>query len=426
MPRLLAADALDRVLRASTPLDEALQDVPGLEPRDRALAFNILATALRRVGSLRAVLGQFLERGLPKSAPKLEALLLAGAAQILFMDVPDHAAVGLSVEIARRDRSTGGFAGLVNAVLRRLTREGADRLAALDPFLTDTPDWLRARWIAAYGLERARAIAAANAHEPALDVTVKSDPEEWARRLSGEVLPTGSVRILQAGPVRALPGFEDGEWWVQDAAAALPARLLGDVTGLKVADLCAAPGGKTAQLAQAGAQVVAVDRAGARLKRLKDNLARLKLSAQVMEADATTYDGGPFDAVLLDAPCSATGTLRRHPDIAWSKGVADIASLVPLQARLLDRAADLLRPGGLLVYSTCSLEPEEGEGQVDALLARRADMERVPLGEKDGPALAAFTTPQGDLRTLPCDWARGEPERSGLDGFYAARLRKRI
>ncbi|MEW6124730.1 MAG: transcription antitermination factor NusB [Pseudomonadota bacterium] len=426
MARLLAADALDRVLRAGVPLDEALQDVPGLEPRDRALAFNILAIALRRLGSLRAVLGQFLDRGLPKSAPKLEALLLMGGAQILFMDVPDHAAVGLSVDIARRDRTTGGFAGLVNAVLRRLAREGAARLANLDPFLTDTPDWLRARWIAAYGPDRARAIAAANAYEPALDVTVKSDTDGWAQRLSGEVLPTGTVRVLEAGPIRALPGFSDGEWWVQDAAAALPAGLLGDVRGLKVADLCAAPGGKTAQLATAGAQVVAVDRSGPRLDRLKENLARLKLSAEVVAADATLYEGGPFDAVLLDAPCSATGTLRRHPDIAWGKGLADIASLVPLQAKLLERAANLVKPGGLLVYSTCSLEPEEGEQQIEALLARRADLERVPLGPNDDPALAAFTTPQGDLRTLPCDWVRGEPERSGLDGFFAARLRKRI
>ncbi|WP_127091358.1 RsmB/NOP family class I SAM-dependent RNA methyltransferase [Aquabacter cavernae] len=425
MPRLLAADALDRVLRGGVPLDEALQDVPGLEPRDRALAFNILATALRRLGSLRAVIGQLLERGLPKSAPKLEALLLAGGAQILFMDVPDHAAVGLSVEIARHDRTTGGFAGLVNAVLRRLAREGKERLAALDPFLTDTPDWLRARWIAAYGEEKARAIAAANAHQPALDVTVKSDPEGWAQRLSGEVLPTGSVRILEAGQVRALPGFDDGDWWVQDAAAALPARLLGDVRCLRVADLCAAPGGKTAQLAQAGAAVVAVDRSGPRLRRLRENLVRLRLTAEVAEADATLYDGGPFDAVLLDAPCSATGTLRRHPDIAWTKGPGDIASLTLLQARLLDRAVSLLRPGGTLVYSTCSLEPEEGEGQIEALLARNSDMERLPLGEKDDAALAAFITPQGDLRTLPCDWVRGEPERSGLDGFFAARLRKR-
>ncbi|OYW36314.1 MAG: MFS transporter, partial [Azorhizobium sp. 12-66-6] len=317
--RLLAADALDRVLRAGTPLEDALNNAGAMEPRDRALAFRIVATTLRRLGTLRAVLAGLLERGIPKSAPKVEAVLLVGATQILFMDVPDHAAVGLSVEIARGDRTTAGFAGLINAVLRRMTREGSDRLAAIDPFVTDTPDWLRARWVKTYGEAKARAICAAHAHEPALDITVKSDPEGWATQLNGEILPTGTIRVLQAGAIRALPGYEDGAWWVQDAAAALPARLLGPVAGLKVADLCAAPGGKTAQLAAAGAQVVAVDRSGERLERLEENLARLKLTAKIVEADATSVGGGPFDAVLLDAPCSATGTLRRHPDIAWNK-----------------------------------------------------------------------------------------------------------
>lgn len=402
-----------------------MQDVPGLEPRDRALAFNILATTLRRLGTLRAVIRPCLSRGLPPSAPKLEAVLLVGAAQILLMDVPDHAAVGLSVDLARTDTSTAGFAGLVNAVLRRLTREGAGMLVKVDPFTADVPDWLRQRWVATYGMEKARAIAAMLAAPPPLDISVKSDPEGWAVRLSGEVLPSGSIRVLEAGPVRALPGFEDGAWWVQDAAAALPAKLLGNVQGLRVADLCAAPGGKTAQLAAAGAKVTAVDRSGERLRRLKENLQRLKLEAEVVEADAAAYAAEPFDAVLLDAPCSATGTLRRHPDIAWAKSAADIASLAGLQARLLDAAANLLRAGGLLVYSTCSLEPEEGEQQVAALLERRTDLERVPLSAADGEVFAAFTTPQGDLRTLPCDWVRGESERSGLDGFFAARLRKR-
>lgn len=423
--RLLAADALDRVLRAGTPLEDALQDMPGLEPRDRALAFHILAVSLRRLGSLRAVLAGLLEKGLPRSAPKVEAVLLTGAAQILFMDVPDHAAVGLSVEIARGDNSTAGFSGLINAVLRRLTREGPGLLARIDPLDADTPEWLRKRWAATYGADRARDIAAAHAHEPALDITVKSDPEGWAEKLSGEVLPTGSVRILEAGPVRALPGYEEGEWWVQDAAAALPARLLGDVRGLKVVDLCAAPGGKTAQLITAGAHVTAVDRSAERLRRLSENLARLKLDAEVVQADAGAFKGGPFDAVLLDAPCTATGTLRRHPDIAWSKRPDDVAALAVLQSRLLNHALDLVRPGGLLVYSTCSLEPEEGENQVEALLAARSDVVREAISGKDGAAVAAFTTPQGDLRTLPSDWVRGEPERSGLDGFFAARMRKR-
>ncbi len=423
--RRFAVDALEQVLVRGRPLDEALELAPGALPaRDRALAFRIAATVLRRLGTLRAMLGRLMERGLPKGSPRLEPILLAGAAQLVFMDVPDHAAVGLSVDLARADRTTQGFAGLANAVLRRLAREKDALLAATDSFEADTPEWLRKRWIAAYGPDTARAIAAAHLVEPPLDVTVKADPAGWAEKLSGEVLPTGSVRILDAGPVRELPGFGDGEWWVQDAAAALPARLLGDVAGQRVLDLCAAPGGKTAQLAAAGARVTAVDRSPHRLERLAANLARLRLSAEVVAADAEGFTGGPFDAVLLDAPCSATGTLRRHPDIALSKRPADIASLAEVQARLLAHAVDLVKPGGLLVYSTCSLEPEEGEEQVARLLAADPRVVRLPVTEKDGAELAAFITPQGDVRTLPSHWERGDAARSGLDGFFVARLRR--
>jgi 16S rRNA (cytosine967-C5)-methyltransferase len=418
-------DGLDRILHHNTTLEDAFETAPaGLDPRDRALAYRIVATALRRIGTLRAVLSRLMERGLPKSAPRLEPVLLAGATQLLFMDVPDHAAVGLSVDIARSDRDTAGFAGLVNAVLRRIARDKAAATEGIDPLLADTPGWLRERWAAAYGAETARAIAAMHAVEPPLDITVKADPALWAERLSGEVLPTGTVRVLQAGPVRLLPGFAEGDWWVQDAAAALPARLLGDVKGLQVADLCAAPGGKTAQLAAAGAIVTAVDRSGARLARLKENLARLQLSATVIEADTAQFAGGPFDAVLLDAPCSATGTLRRHPDIALSKRPADIGTLAALQARLIDHAVDRVKVGGLMVYSTCSLEPEEGEAQVARLLAARPDVVRAPVTADEIEGIAPFITPQGDIRTLPGQWMRGEKERSGLDGFYAARLRR--
>ncbi|MGE4373686.1 MAG: 16S rRNA (cytosine(967)-C(5))-methyltransferase RsmB [Xanthobacter sp.] len=427
--RAAAVEGLDLILHHNAGLEDALETLPAhLEPRDRALAFRIIATTLRRIGTLRAVLSPLLERGLPRSAPRLEPVLLAGATQILFMDVPDHAAVGLSVDVARTDRSTAGFAKLVNAVLRRLIREKDALLEGIDPYQADTPEWLRARWSAAYGEEQARAIAALHQAEPPLDISVKADPEGWAEKLSGEVLPTGTVRVLQAGAVRNLPGFAEGEWWVQDAAAALPARLLGDVRGLAVADLCAAPGGKTAQLAAAGAQVTAVDRSGQRLNRLRENLARLKLDAHVREADATRFLGGPFDAILLDAPCSATGTLRRHPDIALTKRPGDIATLARLQGELLNHAADLLKPGGVLVYSTCSLEPEEGEEQIARLLKTRKDLRRRPVTaeelSKDAQAVAAFITPQGDVRTLPSYWMRGESERSGLDGFFAARLER--
>lgn len=423
--RLAAVEALDQILRAGRVLDEAMASAAGLEPRDRALARNIVATTLRRLGTLRALLAGVLERGAPRGAPRVETVLLVGACQILFLDVPDHAAVGLAVDIARRDRETAGFAGLINAVLRRITREGGERLAEIAPRAPDLPTWLRQRWAATYGEDVSLAIRQAVAQEPPLDLTVKSDPEGWARTLGGEVLPTLSVRLAQAGPVRALPGYEDGAWWVQDAGAALPARLLGPVRGLRVADLCAAPGGKTAQLALAGARVTAVDRSADRLHRLAENLARLKLEAQIVQADATRFKAEPFDAILLDAPCSATGTVRRHPDIAWHKSASDIAALIPVQARLLDHAADLLKPGGQMVYSTCSLEPEEGEHQIAALLARRSDLERVPLQPDDVPGGEIFITHQGDLRTLPNQWGHENPLMSGIDGFFASRLRKR-
>jgi 16S rRNA (cytosine967-C5)-methyltransferase len=422
--RRAAAEIIGAVLHRRRPLDEQLDGhgLAALAERDRALVRALVATALRRLGTLRHLLAALLQRGLPADAPPVETALLIGAAQILFLDVPDHAAVDLSVRLAQGDRRAARYAGLVNAVLRRLAREGKRRLAALDGAPLDMPEWLMRRWIARYGEDTARAIAEAHAHEPALDLTVKDDPDGWAARLAGRVLPTGSVRALAAGPVAELPGFAQGAWWVQDAAAALPARLLGDVRGKAVAELCAAPGGKTAQLAHAGARVVAVDRSPSRLNRLRQNLARLSLSAETVEADATLWQAEPFDAVLLDAPCSSTGTIRRHPDIPWLKSEADLVKLTALQGRLLDRAAALVKPGGTLVYCTCSLEPEEGEDAVAALLGRDSGLRRRPIAPGEVVGRAELLTPQGDLRTLPCQLPDPDPRWSGLDGFYAARL----
>jgi 16S rRNA (cytosine967-C5)-methyltransferase len=309
-------------------------------------------------------------------------------------------------------------------VLRRIARQGAARLAALDPVALDTPAWLMERWVAAYGSDTARAIALANSHEPALDLTVRGDPTEWAARLGGRVLPSGTVRMVAHGPVPLLPGFAEGAWWVQDAAAALPARLFGDVGGLAVADLCAAPGGKTLQLAQAGARVTAVDRSELRLGRVKDNLQRLGLAAETVAADAAAWTGGPFDAVLVDAPCSSTGTIRRHPDISWLKRPADLAGLTALQRRLLERAIPLTRPGGTIVFCTCSLEPEEGEHAVAGLLADHPELRRNPISPSEISGLSEFITPLGELRTLPSGWPDPDPRMAGLDGFYAARLER--
>jgi 16S rRNA (cytosine967-C5)-methyltransferase len=424
--RRIAADILDGVLRRRIALDEqfsgknAHPGLPALAERDRALARRLTATVLRRLGTLRHLVGGYIEKGFPADAPRAETILLLGAAQILWLEVPDHAAVDLSVRLAQADRRAGRYAGLVNAVLRRVAQHGAT--ASFDDISRDTPEWLLKRWTGIYGSDTARAIAAANGHEPALDLTVKQDTESWAERLRGRVIPTGTVRTLAHGAISLLPGFSEGAWWVQDAAAALPVRLFGDLRGMNVADLCAAPGGKTAQLAFAGANVTAVDRSPARITRLRENLARLSLDAETVAADALEWDGGPFDAVLVDAPCSSTGTIRRHPDVPWLKSEADVSVLTSLQQRLLDRAVGLLKPGATLVYCVCSLEPEEGENQIMALLARDPRVVRKPISPQDVFDRAEFVTPAGDLRTLPLHLVDPDPRWGGLDGFYATRL----
>src|SRR6266545_4469999 len=304
--RRIAADILDGVLHKHRTLDDQLDGAgahPGLKTladRDRALMRRLVATILRRLGTLGHLLSRLLDRGIPTDAPRAQSALLIGAAQILWMDVPDHAAVDLSVRLVQADRRAARYAGLVNAVLRRIAQSGKERIAGLDAAALDVPEWLMQRWTKSWGGETARAIALAISHEPALDLTVKSDAPDWAVRLRGRVLPTGSVRTVPHGPVTLMPSFAQGAWWVQDAAAALPARLLGDVGGRAVADLCAAPGGKTLQLAAAGARVTAVDRSEPRLARLTDNLRRLELEAATVMADATEWQGGPFDAVLVD------------------------------------------------------------------------------------------------------------------------------
>jgi 16S rRNA (cytosine967-C5)-methyltransferase len=428
--RRIAADIIDNVLLRRRALDDQLDGagahpaVKTLSDRDRALMRRLAATVLRRLGTLRFILSKLLDRGVPSDSQRTETALLLGAAQILWMEVPDHAAVDLSVRLAQADRRAAKYVGLVNAVLRRCAREGQALSEEAAQHVVDVAPWLFNRWSAHYGETAARAIAAAVCHEPALDVTVKSNADGWATRLHGEVLPTGSIRTLLHGAITLLPGFDEGKWWVQDAAAALPAKLFGDLQGKRVADLCAAPGGKTAQLAHAGAHVTAVDRSPARIRRLQENLARLELAAEVVVADAAEWQHEPFDAVLLDAPCTATGTIRRHPDIGWLKQESDIAALTGLQQRLLQKAVALLKPGGTLVYCTCSLEPEEGEHAVEHLLSTESGLRRVPIEASEVANLAEMISPAGDLRTLPHHLARPDPRLSGLDGFYAARLIK--
>lgn len=427
--RQLAVVLISAVINERRALDDALavslssRTFADIEARDRAFARLIAATVLRRHGELNAVVNTFLDKPLPERRGRLTPILLAAAAQLLILDTPPHAAISQAVDQCRLDRDAGRFDKLTNAVLRRVSEKGAGVLATLDAAALNMPPWLLARWTATYGAETARAIAAASLREAPLDLSVKAP--DAVGRLGGLLLPTGTVRLDTHGRIEDLPGYHDGDWWVQDAAAALPARLLGNVAGLDVVDLCAAPGGKTAELAAAGARVTSVEVSKLRMTRVAENLRRLKLDATLVQADATGWaPGRTFDAVLLDAPCTATGTIRRHPDILHLKRETDIAAMAELQGRLLNAAAELVKPGGTLVFCTCSLEREEGIRHVEDFLTRRADFGRVPVQAGEGGIAADWLTADGDLRTLPSHLALEKPELSGMDGFFAARLRR--
>ena len=420
--RKTAARLLAAVIDKKTPLDGLTDNEHGhpqylaLEARDRALVRAILATALRYRNTIGALIASRLDRPLPANATALAHVLHVAAAQILFLDIPDSAAVNLAVLHAKGDPRTARFSGVVNGVLRELARRKERSLPAALAANRDAPEWFAHRLEEVYGAETATAILAMHRVEAPADFTVRSDPEGWAQKLGGIVLPTGGVRVASLdGAVPDLPGYAEGAWWVQDAAASLPARMLGDVRGSRVADLCAAPGGKTAQLANAGAHVTALDVSASRLRRLRQNMERLRLDWEPSAA---------FDAVLLDAPCSSTGTVRRHPDVPWTKSPQDIEKLAGVQARLLSRAALLVRPGGRLVFSNCSLDPAEGEAVIAAFLAESAGYERDPLKPDDVPGAEDFINERGELRTTPAGFSLDAPRISGLDGFFAARLRR--
>ncbi len=419
--RTSAIAILAAVLRRHVPLDIAADETLNaarLDPRDAAFARAIAGETLRRFGQLNALVAGFVAKPPPehKAGGTLE-ILLAGACELLFLKVPPHAAVDGANRLAEKDPKAVHFKPLINAVLRRISREGEGIVALQDAERLATPDWLWTRWTGTFGENAARAIARAHLTRPPLDLTLKA-PGDPGPDLIGERIAPGVVRLNDPGRIDALPGFADGRWWVQDFAAHLPALLFGDVAGRAVIDLCAAPGGKTAQLVACGARVTAVDLAPERLARVRENLARLNLRAELVAADARDWrppEPAPF--VLLDAPCTATGTIRRHPDIPWIKSAADAGIMAPLQADLLDAAAEMTAQGGTLVYAVCSLEPEEGFQQIESFLRRHPDFARRALGVNE-LADAQFLSPEGDLRTLPSFWS----DRGGMDGFYAARL----
>ncbi len=420
-----ALDILIAVLKRRAPLDAALAEATALSdlaPRDRGFARALVTETLRRLGRVDRIVAPLLDRPLPKTAVAARAMLRLGAVQLLFLQTPAHAAVDASVELAGRRPDTRKFKGLINAVLRRVDREGRDALAALSA-RDDWPAWLTETWETAYGAAAAAAIAQASGREPPLDVTSKSDPATWTSALNAVLTPTGTLRCAGGGDVAALPGFSQGAWWVQDAAAALPVRALGAGDGARVLDMCAAPGGKTLQLAATGAVVTALDKSESRLARVRENLTRTGLSATLHASDALRFSPADdaFDAALLDAPCTATGTLRRRPDVAWSKSKADIRTLAKLQTRLLAAAARLVRPGGAVVFCTCSLQPEEGAPAIAAAIEAGAPLTWETLEPADLPGVPeqAFA-PDGFVRTRPDYW----DETGGMDGFFIAKLRR--
>ena len=408
----LLAAALSR--RAGLEDDQAAAGLAGLEPRDRAFARILALTALRRLGPL----DRALEARIPRPPPEVvRHILRLGAVQALVLGAPPHAAVSASVDLAESLPAARRFKGLVNAVLRGLLREPPD---LSDPEAL-APGWLLARWSAAWGRPAALDIAAVIAGEPDTDLTFRGEPGPLAEALELVPVAADTWRTPRRGEVAGWEGFEAGGWWVQDASAAVPARLLRPRPGLSVLDMCAAPGGKTLQLAAGGAQVTALDRSPARLRKVRENLERTGLSAEIVAADAAAWeDPRDFEAVLLDAPCSATGTFRRNPDVLWAVKPGDIAALAATQARLLDAAARRVRTGGRLVYCVCSLEPEEGEGQVAGFLKRHADFALDPIAPGEGGAPAESRLEDGTLRILPTH------RPGGTDGFFIARFARRL
>ena len=431
--RIAAARLLAAIIDARTPLDGLTDHEHGhpqfraLDMRDRGLVRAILATALRHRVTIGNLISRRLEEPLPANATLLTHILHVAAAQILFLDIPDRAAVDLAVTHAKTDTRTVRFSGLANGVLRTLARAKEAELEGMLATTNDAPDWFIERLTNAYGAEETKKILAAHQTEAPVDFSVKADAAKWAEQLGGIVLPTGSVRIERlAGPVAELPGFSEGAWWVQGAAAALPAKLFGDISGQRVADLCAAPGGKTAQLVLTGAKVTAVEASKNRLVRLAGNLERLDLDADKVNADVLTYNPKDlFDAALLDAPCSSTGTVRRHPDVLWTKSLADIARLADVQRAQLDATVRLVKPGGRIVFSNCSLDPDEGETLVAGFLAdHNGKVEFDPIRAGEVAGIENFVTAAGFLRTTPAGLNFSNPGISGLDGFFAARFRR--
>lgn len=425
--RELTVELFEQIAFDDVTMDRALADHPQfrkINTLDRALVRMILTTTIRRLGQIDNIIKHAMNSDRAPEPRLLLSLLRVAVAQILFMNVPDHAAVNVSVNLAER-MGLIRQKGLVNAVLRRVAREGGDITARQDIPRLNIPNWMLSDWIKHYGKRTGLEAATASLLEAPLDLSLKnnSDTAHWAKILNADILPTGSLRIIDhAGSIEHLNGFHDGAWWVQDAAAALPIHILGDIKGKRLIDLCAAPGGKTAQAASRGAHVIAIDRSAPRLEMMRRNLDRLGLtgSVEIIEADGTTYQTPePADIVLIDAPCTATGTLRRNPDILLHRDEHDVARMNVYQEKLLTHALTLLKPGGMIVYAVCSLQHGEGEGMIAAFLETHREVTRVPITAEQVGGLSEIINANGEIRALP-----GHLKNLGsIDGFFTVVLR---
>ncbi|MBM09876.1 MAG: MFS transporter [Magnetovibrio sp.] len=421
--RIYALKIFQQVIRRRKPLSSAIIESGGYQiasKADSAFAERIVKTALKRLGQIDQILGECLAQPLPKKARVAQDVLRLGAAQILFMEVPDHAAVHTSVQLFHAE-GEGRYAKLINAILRRLTREGCSWINAQDETRLNTPDWLWHSWSKVYGIQTCREIASAHLKEAPIDISVKANPKKWAIRLGGQVLNTNTVRLEGSQAITNLEGYNEGSWWVQDVAANIVSGLIGDVRGKRIIDLCAAPGGKTAALASAGAIVTAIDSSATRLQRLRENLTRLQLKAHVIEADAKSWRPIELaDAVLLDAPCTGTGIIRRHPDIAHCKTASDVMELMVIQETLLVAAVELVKPGGIILYSTCSLQPEEGLMQIERAKKNELPIRPLPFTKNHLLGMSEMLTSTGTFLSLPSYL----PKQGHMDGFFACRFEK--
>lgn len=421
-----ALSLLEKILQENKSLEEAFAECTEfdfLEQRDKAFVRFLIGSTLRRLGQIDDLLNHFLKRPLPQRDKQTRNILRMGITQIIFMKTPPHAVVNTSVNLCQKTGNSGKK-GLVNALLRRVLLEGQNSFSKQDPAFLNTPNWMWKTWKEAYGQSNCREIATTHLTQPALDLTVKSDPEFWAKKLNAQILPTGSLRIVHNGKIQNLKGFNEGAWWVQDTAASIPARVL--IASLqkyknpKILDLCAAPGGKTAQLATSQNGVIAVDRSKSRTKLLQENMKRLNLTVKIITSDIKNYKpNNPVDGILLDAPCTATGTIRRHPDVLHNRKPEDVRRLAEIQLELLKTATELLKTGAILIYSVCTLQPEEGPDVIQKLLALQNKLKRVPIDPLKFGLPQSAQTQTGDLRTLPFHLGK----HGGMDGFFISRLK---